>query len=220
MNQVAGASRAKKSSGLLVGAAFIGILLLALGLRLVVATTFPTLAWPDEIFQTMEQAHRLVFGYGIVPWEFRLGARSWFFPGLLAAVMELGRPFGGQGYLRAVQVALACLSLIPIAVVFSWAYRRHGMLAALVASIAATTSFELVYFSTRALTEVAAAHVVVAALYMSSVDNPRRRQLLLSGVAFGRVEKCWKTECIVKRQGPCIDIGAEKINDALARVGA
>ena len=185
MNQVAGASPAQKSSRGLVGAAFIGTLLLALGLRLVVATTLPTLAWPDEIFQTMEQAHRLVFGYGIVPWEFRLGARSWLFPGLLAAVMELGRPFGGQGYLRAVQVAMACLSLVPIAVAFSWANRRHGMLPALVASFAATTSFELVYFSTRALTEVAAAHVVVAALYMSSVDNPQRRQLLLSGVDFG-----------------------------------
>jgi hypothetical protein len=35
-----------------------------------------------------------------------------------------------------------------------------------------------------------------------------------------RVEKCWKTACIVKRQGPCIDISAEKITDALARVGA
>src|ERR1700690_1034036 len=185
MTHGSGASRTNKFSLGLVGAVFIGILLLALGLRLAVAIRLPSLAWPDEIFQTMEQAHRLVFGYGIVPWEFRVGARSWFFPGLLAAVMELGRPFGGQGYLRAVQVAMACLSLIPVAVAFRCAYRRHGIFGAIVASMATTTWFELVYFSTRTLTEVAAAHVIVAALYMSSVDDPRERHLLPSGVAFG-----------------------------------
>ena len=40
--------------------------------------------WPDEVHQSLEQAHRLVFGYGFVPWEYQLGARSWILPGLLA----------------------------------------------------------------------------------------------------------------------------------------
>ena len=54
------------------------------------ALAFPNVVWPDEIFQTLEQAHRLAFGYGIVPWEFRAGARSWLLPGLLAGAMEAG----------------------------------------------------------------------------------------------------------------------------------
>ena len=37
--------------------------------------------WPDEIFQTLEPAHQFAFHYGILPWEFREGARSWLFPG-------------------------------------------------------------------------------------------------------------------------------------------
>jgi hypothetical protein len=31
-------------------------------------------------FSVTEQAHRLVFGYGLVPWEFQLGMRSWLLP--------------------------------------------------------------------------------------------------------------------------------------------
>ena len=43
---------------------------------------------------------------------------------------------------------------------------------------------------------------------------------LSSSIPGYTAKKCWKTSCILKRKGPCIDIGAEKINDALARVGA
>ena len=61
---------------------------IALSLRLYFAFASPNLAHPDEIFQNQEQAHRLVYGYGIVPWEFREGVRSWILPGLLAAVFK------------------------------------------------------------------------------------------------------------------------------------
>jgi len=54
--------------------------------------------WADEIFQTLEQGHRLAFGYGLVPWEFRVGARSWLLPGVIAGVMKLFAFFGvGSG---------------------------------------------------------------------------------------------------------------------------
>ncbi len=39
---------------------------------------YRNLAWPDEIFQTLEQGHRLAFGYGIIPWEFREGVRFYW----------------------------------------------------------------------------------------------------------------------------------------------
>ena len=37
--------------------------------------------WPDEIYQSLEQAHRFAFGFGVIPWEFAEGARSWLLPG-------------------------------------------------------------------------------------------------------------------------------------------
>jgi hypothetical protein len=35
------------------------------------------IVWPDEVYQSFEPAHRLVFGHGLVAWEFVEGARSW-----------------------------------------------------------------------------------------------------------------------------------------------
>ena len=62
--------------------------MLAIGLRLIPIIFVPSMVWADEIFQTSEQAHRLVYGSGLVPWEFQLGMRSWLLPGVIAALME------------------------------------------------------------------------------------------------------------------------------------
>ncbi|HEV2964140.1 MAG TPA: mannosyltransferase, partial [Candidatus Angelobacter sp.] len=47
------------------------VLLLALLLRVGAAMRVPSMAHPDEIFQTQEPAHRLAYGYGIITWEWR-----------------------------------------------------------------------------------------------------------------------------------------------------
>jgi phosphatidylinositol glycan class B len=161
------------------------VLAFALGLRLLVAVACPGMAWPDEIFQTLEQAHRLVFGYGIIPWEFRAGARSWLLPGVLAGAMQLGRLFGGIGHVRAAQAVLVLVSLIPVCVAFAWSRRRLGLAAAVAASLACAVWFETVYFSARALNEVVAAHVAVLGLYLGLGEAVGRRRLALAGAAFG-----------------------------------
>src|SRR4051812_22351947 len=45
-----------------------GILLVALSLRVAVVGWSPNVLHPDEIFQVLEQSHRLAFGYGSIPW--------------------------------------------------------------------------------------------------------------------------------------------------------
>jgi phosphatidylinositol glycan class B len=63
----------------------LGVLVaLAILLRLQPILVEPSAVWPDEIFQTSEPAHRLVFGSGLVAWEFQLGERSWLLPGIIA----------------------------------------------------------------------------------------------------------------------------------------
>ncbi len=44
---------------------------------------------PDEIFQALEPAHRLVFGSGDLAWEWSAGLRNWALPGLLAGPLWL-----------------------------------------------------------------------------------------------------------------------------------
>ena len=50
--------------------------------------------WPDEIYQSLEPAHRLVFGPGLISWEYGLGARTWALPGLVAAIFWMCQAVG------------------------------------------------------------------------------------------------------------------------------
>jgi hypothetical protein len=148
-------------------AALAAVLVGATALRLAGAIWLPNVAWPDEIFQTLEQAHRLAFGYGVVPWEFRDGARSWLLPGALGGVMAASGWAGGLAHVRAVQVLLSALAVIPAAIAFLWS-RERGRAAAVVAAVACAFWFDLVLFGPKALNEVVAAHVLVAGVYLSS----------------------------------------------------
>jgi hypothetical protein len=81
---------------LLPAVALAGLAVLAIILRLVPVIFVPSQAWPDEIFQATEQAHRLVYGTGLVPWEFQLGIRSWLLPGIIAGLMKAARLAGDR----------------------------------------------------------------------------------------------------------------------------
>src|SRR5205823_6543356 len=84
-------SVAERRAGLLllVAALAVGGLL-----RLWLALTEIGVFHSDEIFQSLEPAHWLIFGYGLLPWEFVQGARSWAFPGFCAALLELASLIG------------------------------------------------------------------------------------------------------------------------------
>ena len=47
----------------------------------------------DELMQYLEQGQRLATGHGIVPWEYRYGARNELLPQLLALPFWLGAKF-------------------------------------------------------------------------------------------------------------------------------
>src|SRR5262249_20954686 len=69
----------------LAGALLLGALGVGAAIRLWLSVNDDGIYWPDEIYQSLEPAHRLVFGYGLVAWEFVQGARSWLLAGALAA---------------------------------------------------------------------------------------------------------------------------------------
>jgi hypothetical protein len=141
--------------------------------------------WPDEVYQSLEQAHRAVFGYGIVPWEYRDAVRSWVFPGALAGLMAVGIPFGRGGYLFVPRLALSLLSVTPVAITYLWTRRSAGRVAAVVASLSVAVWFELVYFAPKALGEVVAAHVLVVGLYLlveTEPAAPKKRTYLAGAI--------------------------------------
>jgi GPI mannosyltransferase 3 len=161
----------------------------ALALRIGLALGSPNIFFPDEIFQTLEPAHRLVFGYGVIPWEWRLGIRSWVFPAFLAGVMRAASWLHTDpaGYLLATTVVLSLLSLATVWFGYGWAKRASGTPAAVVAALACSFYFGLVYFAPTALTEVVAAHLLLPGLYLGIYRQKigERKRLFLAGLFCG-----------------------------------
>ena len=144
-----------------------GLTAIGLALRVAFALISENIHHPDEIYQYLEPAHRLVFGYGLIPWEFRYGTRSWLIPFLASAplflcrLLHVDRP---DVYIPAVK-CLFCLlsvSLIPSAYVIGrrLASERAGRLAAFFCCF----WYELIYFAPRPLSDVVSAYALTAAL--------------------------------------------------------
>lgn len=138
----------------------------ALLLRLVVAWWSVRITYPDEVFQYLEQAHRLVYGYGIVPWEFRLAARNWL-PGTLAVLLEGLRAIGLDSpttYIPAIKSIFALLSVCLVYASYSISRNMFGERAGRVAAVMAAIWYELLYVSTVATPEVLSAYAIACAL--------------------------------------------------------
>ena len=83
-------------------------------LRVALALFTDNLSHPDENFQIFEQAHRVVFGYGLIPWEFRFSVRSWLTPGLVAGLLYPFKLLGLDNpnlYIPAIRIILGLFSL-------------------------------------------------------------------------------------------------------------
>jgi phosphatidylinositol glycan class B len=167
------------------------LVVLAIVLRLVPILFEPSAVWPDEIFQTSEPAHRLVYGTGLVPWEFQLGVRSWLLPGVIAALMELSR-LAGDGpdyYLPLIAVTFAALAAGPVVCCSLWCRPLFGVPGALLAGTVVAVAPELVYFGARTLSEIVAGHLLVIALYALEPGYRviSRRRLVTGGALLGLV---------------------------------
>lgn len=167
----------------------VALCLLSLLVKALVYCIAPNLAQSDETFQYLEQAHRLVYGTGLIPWEFLVGLRSWLLPALFVPATALGRLFGGDPEIALAGNAAACalLSLSTTICGGLWGWRKAGIAGAIIAGALNAFWFESVYYADHALSEPIAADFLVAALYLGYpgevAETPRR--LILAGVCFG-----------------------------------
>lgn len=70
------------------------IFTLCLAFRIANSLLIQTYFNPDEHWQALEVAHRIVFGYGHLTWEWRKGIRSYFHPLLFAVLYKVLALFG------------------------------------------------------------------------------------------------------------------------------
>jgi hypothetical protein len=166
---------------------FGAILLLAAVLRVLAFSPFDTIAH-DEILQYQERAYRMVFGYGLVPWESRYGIRNALIPDLIAAAMAGTRLFssdpGAAVMAGRIVVAIVCFATVPVAYALGSARSRsHGLVAMFVAAV----WFESVLFGVHVLSESVALPFACggAAALLRARENGRAAMLagFLLGIA-------------------------------------
>jgi hypothetical protein len=157
------------------------LLLLAAAIRLPLAF-WPNVLHPDEIFQYLEPAWRMLGHDGIVSWEWRYGIRGWLLPSLMAALVALGdwvAPGGtGAFVVPRLVAALASLSIVASA----WSFgarvsRSHAIIAAFVAAI----WFEFISFAPHTLSEPLATAVIVPAALLLTHAPLSQRHLAVGG---------------------------------------
>jgi len=159
----------------------IGGLALGLMARCVFAFVDDGLWWPDEYYQSLEPAHRAVFGYGWQAWEFLEGARHWTLPGFVAALMKLS-DLGGLPYLRVIELTF-CLTGAATGLAVHFLARAIG--ASERSAAVSATVFSLmglaVYMGPRPMGEGLSALPVALALTLV-LGAPSRAKVILAGV--------------------------------------
>jgi hypothetical protein len=173
----------RRDMWILLGVAFL--------LRAFVALTFWNVVAFDEVFQVLEAAHRLVFGQGLVPWEFQVGLRSWLIPLALTPPMALGRlvsanPLVGLAIIRLLMVA-ASLPIVWCAAM--WGQRFYGRRGGWIAGSLAAFWPDLWVLAPHTLEEVFGADVLVPAIYLveAARGEARVRHIACAGFLLGLV---------------------------------
>jgi hypothetical protein len=132
---------------------FWGLLALAIVLRVISFDAYSA-HHQDETIQYLEQAHRIVFGYGFVPWEYRYFIRSWLIPLLLVPPMQLGEWLdpGGILYLILPRALVAAFNLAPV--IAAWFIgKRISQLHAIAGMAVMALWVQSVLFSVQTLSE-------------------------------------------------------------------
>ncbi|WOV91554.1 MAG: hypothetical protein R1F54_02565 [Candidatus Zeuxoniibacter abyssi] len=159
-----------------------------LSLRLLAAITGDWTMKPDELFQYLEQAHRIVFGYGQIPWEFRFGERTWLLPMLSVPPLWLCKVLGfdsPEQYAPVVRSFHAAFSmLIPIGMYF-FTRRVHSETAARFALVLGCFWHELVIIAPHPVAEASSSAFVFAALAVIMAAKMTTQRVAICGFLLG-----------------------------------
>lgn len=140
----------------------------------------------DELMQYLEQARRLATGQGIVPWEYRYGARNGGIAQILSVPWLLGERFapGTLGAMLLARWSFVLLTLLALPAAWKLG-ALTGRAQALIALLVAAVWYESVLFSTLLLSEVLATGLIACALPLLLADERRAGALRWAGLLLG-----------------------------------
>lgn len=157
------------------------ILLLAFVLRVCVALFTNQIYNPDELFQYLEQAHQLVFGYGYVPWEYRFGIRSWLFPMLISIPLYLCKFVGLDKptfYVPFIKIIFCLISLSSVYLTYAIGRNLKNKKVGLYAAFFVAIWYELIYFAHKATPDIVVVYVMIYCLYLTTKTVNKKNMIL------------------------------------------
>ncbi len=111
---------------------------------------------PDEVFQFLEPAHGLAFGYWLVAWEWVEGLRNWAVPGVLGGILALCGRMGLEHPWALASVVWACCAAVQAwgtLALFRLVEERDGREAALLAAAVHVTWGGWLLYAARPLAD-------------------------------------------------------------------
>ena len=167
------------------------VMAVALVFRVALALWSIRINHPDEIFQYLEPAHRLVYGYGFVTWEYRFGLRNWLLPGTLAGLLEFLRLLHidrASAYIPVLKSIFAGLSVCLVFASYVIGRNLFSERTGRVAAVLAAVWYELLAVADVATPEVLGAYAIAGAFAIATLRANTRRVvwiglLLGAGVA-------------------------------------
>ena len=160
----------------------------AVAVRITTSSLLPNVAHPDETFQYLEQAYRLVTGQGLIPWEYQVGARSWLLPWIITPAVGTAHMISSEPAVLRLVVG-TFLSILSTGAVIA-AYRiglvAGGRLHALFAGLLAAYWAEIVQLSPHMLADTISAITLIAGLaFGARLSRSTSREILWAGIMFG-----------------------------------
>ena len=153
----------------------LGLLGVALLARLLFIFLVPFFIRPDEVFQFLEPAHRLVTGRGAITWEWHAGIRSWLLPGVIAPIMRASAALGLGHSILVVQSVLAVASLAPVLAAIRYGQTFGGRSGALFCGVLTGFWPDPMLYGTHTLSETQGGNLLVVATLLGGILLARER---------------------------------------------
>ncbi|MBE2251734.1 MAG: glycosyltransferase family 39 protein [Myxococcus sp.] len=145
---------------------------------------------PDEVYQSLDPAMNRAFGYGVLAWEWQVGLRNWFVPGVFSWLLQLADVFGVRD-VQARRFVLAlpqyALHVAMLAAVYRLAARRVGAALAPWAVVLVALNPLVIFFAGRTMSESFSAAFLVWGLERldDEAADARWQVAFLGGVLLG-----------------------------------
>ncbi|KAK0055400.1 GPI mannosyltransferase 3 [Biomphalaria pfeifferi] len=154
------------------------LFLTLLAVRFANALLLQTQYVPDEYWQSLEVAHKMVFGYGYLTWEWREGLRGYSYPLLFAFFFKVLSVFGLDSRMMLVKIPRLIQGVIAAygdLQLYKLSAKLGGRSTAQWTLICQLLSWFTIYCCTRTLSNSTETSLVIAALsYFPLPDYPSK----------------------------------------------